>query len=57
MSEQIGHRFDFVLKDETRLEGTLDDVNQESRTLTITNGAFGTLRTSTVLIRLSQGAG
>jgi hypothetical protein len=35
----IGRRFDFVLKDETRLEGTLASVNQETRQLTITAGA------------------
>jgi hypothetical protein len=35
----IGQRFDFILQDETRLEGTLQDVNQEKRSLTISDGA------------------
>lgn len=35
----IGKRFDFLLRDETRLEGTLEGVNQDDRQLTISNGA------------------
>lgn len=36
----LGDRFDFILKDQTRLEGTLEAVNQVTRQLTISAGAL-----------------
>ena len=53
----IGKRFDFLLRDETRLEGTLEGVNQDDRQLTISNGAALGVALSAALQLLIEFAG